>query len=161
VEYSNKQRTTPFHLEEVTTYNTDFANDAAAVVGGVSECEIYRISQGNEYGVSSPSGRTLIILPGAGCASTYANDAAAAAGGVALGAIYPVSDSNDYGIVSAGGRGIAVRTDGGSVISFDGPYANDAAAALGGVSVFEAYILSSGNDYGITSNNNALAVRLN
>lgn len=143
----------------ITLYPTIYANDTAAEGGGVLDCGLYRISQGNDYGFVSPYGALLIRNPGASCAAIYANDEAALLGGVPLGGVYSVTIDNDYGIQSQGGRGVAVLTNGGAVTTFKGPFASNAAAEAAGVQINEAYIAAAGHELGFISGNRALVVR--
>jgi len=150
----------PAVLPAASEYGAVYANDAAAALGGVSPCGLYRITQGNDYGLVSPYGALLIRLPGPACLATYDDDAAAAIGGVPVGGVYNVSIDNPYGIISAGGRGIAVRTDDGPVAEFKGPFLSDATAATGGVLVGEPYLVAGGHEMGILSGGRTLAVRV-
>lgn len=149
----------PAVLNPVTLYPQSYATEAAAILGGVTACGLYRIDQGNNYGVPSPLGATL-LRNATGCAApSYANQADAEAAGVSVGDVYSVSAGNDYGIISAGGRGVAVVV-GETTPSWKGPFTSFAAAEAGGVLPNEAFLISATNELGIISANNVPVVRV-
>ena len=149
----------PGVLDSITLYPISYADDAAASTGGVAACGLYRIDQGNAYGVPSPLGATL-VRNATGCGeATYANQAAAVLGGVPLGGVYGVTQGNDYGIIGAGGRGVAVVTSG-TAPNWKGPFASFAAAAAGGVVLNEAFLVAASNELGVISTDNVPIVRV-
>ena len=143
----------------VTLYEDIYPNETDAITGGVAQCELYRIEQGNNYGLVSPGSCLLLLYPGVGCNTAYDNEADAIAGGLTDGDVYPVTLANDYGIASAGGRGIAVVMGAGNLDDFPGPFSSHAEAAANGVVVNQAYIASADHDQGVISANNVPIVR--
>lgn len=143
--------------ETPTLYLSAYPNDGASPV---SACELYRVSQGNDYGHISPNGGQLIRkVDGCTGLQTYTSEAAALGAGLQIGDVFSVSPGNELGIPSAGGRGIAVITLGGSVATFPGPFVSDSEAATNGVGIFEAYIASAGHVDGFVGNGRGLVVR--
>ena len=133
----------------VILYPVEYLDDVAAGIGGVNPCELYRISRQNEYGIISPASNVLSFH--LGTCDSYANDEDAGVGGVANGEIYQSATVNDYGVPSGGARVALLRTSGGVVTTFKGPFTSDALAAAGGVALYEPYIASVANIYGIPS----------
>ena len=137
--------------ETPTTYPEAYENDTAALAGGVNNCTFYRLTQVNSYDAVSPGGRGLYMSKiASGCVS-YVSESAAEIGGVAIGEVYAAATTNIYGLPSAGGRMALVRTDGGAITTFKGPFRNDSEADNGGVLIGEPYLAATDNYYGYPS----------
>lgn len=138
---------------------SDFFSDVEALADGTVPCGHYRLSQTNAYEAISPGGKGVYKSTPDECPS-YKDVAEAITAGVKIGEDFTLSKDNTYGIPSGDDRFVLVRTDGGSIAEFKGPFKNDLEAKNGGVWLGERYLAAQNNDYGYPSpDGQALLVR--
>lgn len=131
-----------------------FADDDAAIAGGLSPGDPYLLECGNTY--SLPAGLYKVIkICGFDCTYSlkyFHNDDAAVLGGIPIGQQYLVDETNPFGIQN--GFVKLVTTDsilpsGTLVCSTSVPYyPNDVSALIGGMFLGDLYATNSSNTYG-------------
>lgn len=121
-------------IDPDTTINGEFDGDIEARVGGVLSGELYNMTITNYHGM--PWGLVIMQTPPV----AYPSDADATT--VGDDEWYAVSSRNEYGVKPG-----AIR-----IKNYTGTsYSDDSAAATGGVSIGEYYVLSIANPYGLYS----------
>jgi hypothetical protein len=119
-------------VDQTQSIAIEYASDSLAMAGGVKNDKLYSFSINNIYGM--PWGLVARLYSSIG----FPSDEKATV--IDTDEWYAVSVPNDYGVPIT-----AVRSK-----SYSGTtYADDSAAASGGIDVDEPYILSAANPYGI------------